>query len=60
MLRSSGLIGCHYKMLRGSVLIAYILGGVPTSPYIPWEVGLQVGLVQEYYSSRTQISLYRV
>ena len=47
-------------MPRGSVLIAYLLKGVPASPYMPREVGLQVGLVQGYYSSRTQSSLYKV
>jgi hypothetical protein len=29
-------------MLCGSVLIAYVLRGVPASPYMPREAGLQV------------------
>jgi hypothetical protein len=40
MLRSSGLIGCVYKMMR--------MRGVPASPYIAREAGLQVGLRREY------------
>jgi hypothetical protein len=42
MLRSSGLIGCVYKMMRISER------GVPASPYIAQEAGLQVGLRREY------------
>jgi hypothetical protein len=37
MLCSSGLIGCDYKMMRMREI------GVPTSPYIAREVGLEVG-----------------
>jgi hypothetical protein len=47
-------------MLCGSVLIAYVLRGVPASPYMPREAGLQVRSVQGYYSSRTRSSLYKV
>jgi hypothetical protein len=42
MLRSSRLIGCVYKMMRMREI------GVPASPYIAREVGLQVGLGREY------------
>jgi hypothetical protein len=38
MLRSSGLIGCVYKMMRMKGV------KVPASPYIAREAGLQVGL----------------
>jgi hypothetical protein len=38
MLRSSGLIGCDYKMMRMREV------KVPTSPYIVREAGLQAGL----------------
>jgi hypothetical protein len=41
MLRSSGLIGCDYKMMR-------MRERVPASPYIAREAGLQVGLGREY------------
>jgi hypothetical protein len=37
MLRRSRLIGCDYKMMRISEI------GVPASPYIVQEEGLQVG-----------------
>jgi hypothetical protein len=40
MLCSSGLIGCDYKMMRISEI------GVPASPYIAREAGLQVGFVE--------------
>jgi hypothetical protein len=40
--RSSGLIGCNYKMMRMREI------GVPASPYIAWEAGLQVGSGKEY------------
>jgi hypothetical protein len=42
MVRSSGLIGCVYKMMRMSER------RVPDSPYIAREAGLQVGLRREY------------
>jgi hypothetical protein len=42
MLRSSVLIGCDYKMMRMREI------GVPASPYIVREVGLQVSLRTEY------------
>jgi hypothetical protein len=42
MLRSSGLIRCVYKMMRMREI------GVPASPYIAREAGLQVGLRREY------------
>jgi hypothetical protein len=42
MLHSSGLIGCDYKMMRIPDI------GVPASPYIVREAGLQVGLRREY------------
>jgi hypothetical protein len=42
MLRSSGLIGCVYKMMRMREI------AVPASPYIVREVGLQDGLRREY------------
>jgi hypothetical protein len=45
MLRGSGLIGCDYKMMQSD---AYEGGGVPASPYIAREAGLQVGLGREY------------
>jgi hypothetical protein len=41
MLRSSGLIGCVYKMMHMREI------GVPASPYIVREAGLQVGLRRE-------------
>jgi hypothetical protein len=44
MLRSSGLIGCDYKMMRNLLRE----GRVPASPYIAQEAGLQVGLEREY------------
>jgi hypothetical protein len=36
-------------MICGSVLIAYVLRGVPALPNMLREAGLQVGLVQGYY-----------
>jgi hypothetical protein len=42
MLRSSGLIGCVYKMMCMREV------KVPASPYIAQEAGLQVGLGREY------------
>jgi hypothetical protein len=42
MLRTSGLIGCVYKVMHMSDI------GVPASPYIVWKTGLQVGLRREY------------
>jgi hypothetical protein len=52
MLRSSGLIGCVYKMMRISER------GVPASPYIVQEAGLQVGLSREYKSGTSRSSLH--
>jgi hypothetical protein len=42
MLRSSGLIGCVYKMMRMREV------KVPASPCIAREAGLQVGQGREY------------
>jgi hypothetical protein len=42
MLRSSGLIGCVYKMMRMREV------KVPASPYIAREAGLQVDQGREY------------
>jgi hypothetical protein len=52
MLRSSGLIGCVYKTMRISER------GVPSSPYIVWEAGLQVGSGREYLSGTSRSSLH--
>jgi hypothetical protein len=52
MLRSSGLIGCVYKMMR------MIERGVPASPYIVWEAALQVGLRREYKLCTSRSSLH--
>jgi hypothetical protein len=52
MLCSSGLIGCVYKMMRMREI------GVPASPYIAREVGLQVGLRREYKSGTARSSLH--
>jgi hypothetical protein len=52
MLRSSGLIGCVYKMMRMREI------GVPTSPYIVREAGLQVSLRREYKSGTSRSSLH--
>jgi hypothetical protein len=46
MLRSSGLIGCDYKMMRNLMIVRE--RGVPALPYIVREAGLQVGLGREY------------
>jgi hypothetical protein len=54
MLRSSGLIACVYKMMRIREI------GVPTSPYIVREAGLQVGLRREYKSGTTRSSLHSI
>jgi hypothetical protein len=45
MLRGSRLIGCDYKMMQSD---ACEKGGVPASPYIVREAGLQVGSGKEY------------
>jgi hypothetical protein len=52
MLRSSGLIGCDYKMMRMRGM------GVPASPYIVREAGLQVGLRREYKSGTSRSPLH--
>jgi hypothetical protein len=52
MLRSSGLIGCDYKMMRMREIV------VPASPYIVREAGLQVGLRREYKSGTSRSSLH--
>jgi hypothetical protein len=52
MLRSFGLFGCVYKMMRMREI------GLPASPYIVREVGLQVGLRREYYSCMSRSSLH--
>jgi hypothetical protein len=46
MLRSSGLIGCDYKMMRLDDRERE--RGVPALPYKAREAGLQVGLGREY------------
>jgi hypothetical protein len=46
MLRGSGLIGCDYKMKRNLMIMRE--RGVPASPYIAQEAGLQVVLGREY------------
>jgi hypothetical protein len=48
MLRNSGLIGCDYKMVQSDAYEGDEIEGVPASPYIVWEAGLQVGLGREY------------
>jgi hypothetical protein len=48
MLRGSGLIGCDYKMMQSDAYEQDEIEGVPASPYIVWEVGLQVGSGREY------------
>jgi hypothetical protein len=52
MLRSSGLIGCVYKMMRMREI------GVPFSPCIVREAGLQVGLRREYKLGTSRRSLH--
>jgi hypothetical protein len=52
MLRSSGLIGCAYKMMHMREI------GVPASPYIVWGAGLQVSLRGEYKSGTFRSSLH--
>jgi hypothetical protein len=52
MLCSSGLIGYVYKMMH------IYERGVPASPYIVREAGLQVGLRREYQSGTARSSLY--
>jgi hypothetical protein len=52
MLRSSGLIRCVYKMMRMRER------GVPASPYIAREAGLQVGLRREYKSGTARSFLH--
>jgi hypothetical protein len=54
MLRSSGLIRCVYKMMRMGEI------GVPASPYIVREAGLQVGLRREYKSGTSRSSLHSI
>jgi hypothetical protein len=48
MLRSSGLIGCDYKMMQSDAYERDEIEGVPASPYIVREAGLQVGSGREY------------
>jgi hypothetical protein len=48
MLRSSGLIGYDYKMMQSYAVRSDDRGGVPASPYIVREAGLQVGSGREY------------
>jgi hypothetical protein len=48
MLRSSGLIGCDYKMVQSQAVRLDERGGVTASPYIVREAGLQVGSGREY------------
>jgi hypothetical protein len=52
MPRSSGLIGCDYKMMHMREK------GAPASPYIVREAGLQVGLRREYKSGTSRSSLH--
>jgi hypothetical protein len=52
MLCRSGLIGCVYKMMRMREI------GVPASPYIVWEEGLQVGLRRKYKLGTSRSSLH--
>jgi hypothetical protein len=48
MLRSSGLIGCDYKMMQSGVYERDDIEGLPASPYIVREAGLPVGSGREY------------
>jgi hypothetical protein len=48
MLRGSGLIGCDYKMMQSDAYERDEIEGVPASPYIVREAGLQVGSGREY------------
>jgi hypothetical protein len=52
MSRNSGLIECDYKMMHMREI------GVPASPYIFREAGLQVGLRREYKSGTSMSSLH--
>jgi hypothetical protein len=48
MLHGSGLIGCDYKMMQSDVYERDEIEGVPASPYIVREAGLQAGSGGEY------------
>jgi hypothetical protein len=58
MLHGSGLIGCDYKMMQSDVYERDDIEGVPTSPYIVREAGLQVDSGREYKSSTSRSPLY--